>query len=129
MTLRGLNHEADIYWNRKLIHCSSDTPESVKYLYKDVHLNFDQIVLTRGAPGIQDHVVVISLEKRQRTTFNDAMAQPKLTEEKKLYLSGLKYRNIHKPYNDFLLYKNMILFAHHNIISSYDINQEDFLQH
>ena len=95
-------------------------PGNVLYKYKDVHLNFDQIVLTRYSekieakeatdyssaikanPAIKDHVVVISLEKQQRTTFNDAMVQPHLTDEKKLYLNGMKYRDMHMPYNDFL---------------------------
>ena len=77
--------------------------------------------MKRGSSLIKDHVVVISLEKEQRTNFNDAMVQPDISEEKRLYLNGLKYRDMQKPYNDFLMYENLVLFAHQNILSTYDI--------
>ena len=92
-------------------------------------MNFDQIVLKRGSSLIKDHVVVISLEKEQRTNFNDAMVQPDISEEKRLYLNGLKYRDMQKPYNDFLMYENLVLFAHQNILSTYDIIEKNFVQH
>ena len=80
--------------------------------------------MKRSAPGIESHYVVIPLEKEQRTTFNDAVPQPNMTEaneDKKLYLDCLKYREVHKPYSDFIFYGDLMLIAHGNILSCYDV--------
>ena len=57
------------------------------------------------------------------------MVQPDISAEKDLYLKGLKYRDIHEPYNDFLMYQNLVLFAHQNIVSIYDMIEKTFVQH
>ena len=90
--------------------------------------------MKRSGGGIftKPHWVVISLDKEQRTTFDDAKMQTEMNEEKDamlIYLKCLKYRDMYRPYNDLLLYENSMLIAHSNIVSCYDINKEKFVAH
>ena len=87
--------------------------------------------MNRSGGGIftKPHWVVISLDKEQRTTFDDAKIQTEMNESMLIYLKCLKYRDMYRPYNDFLLYENSMLIAHSNIVSCYNINAEKFVAH
>ena len=75
MTLRETG-EAELYWNCKLIDTSIEAVGA--FTYHEIYLNFDQIVMKRSGLTMfkQQHYVVLSLEKEQRTAFDDA----KMTE-------------------------------------------------
>ena len=45
------------------------------------------------------------------------------------YLRNQKYRNLHKPYQEFIFYKNFMLIAHGNILSYYDMEDEEWKCH
>ena len=85
--------------------------------------------MKREATNIREHVVVIPLDKEQRTTFNDAMKQPNLTDDNELYLKAMKYKDVYKPYNDFLFADNMMIIGHGNILTSYDVRNNLFVDH
>ena len=76
----------------------------------------------------QQHYVVLSLEKEQRTAFDDAK-MTEMGQDMLLYLECMKYRDMQRPYNDFLLCENFMLIAHGNIISCYDVHAENFVAH
>ena len=75
------------------------------------------------------HTVVLSLQKEQRTSFSDAKPEPNMSPEMLTYFKCMKYKEMYRPYNDFLLYESSILIANDNILSCYDVNAEQFVDH
>ena len=45
------------------------------------------------------------------------------------YLKSMKYRDMHKPYSEFIFYKRFMLVAHGNILSYYDVDKKKWITH
>lgn len=78
---------------------------------------------------MDSHMVVLSLEQEQRTTFDDAVITKELGEVQVLFFKNQKYKDLLRPFQEFIFYKNLLLIAHGNILSIFDTEDSKWVCH
>ena len=73
--------------------------------------------------------MLVSIEQGQRTSINDVVVISDTSESDLEYFKNQKYRNLVRPYQKFIFYKNFMLVGHGNILSYYDTDLETWKCH
>ena len=79
--------------------------------------------------GGHTHSVILSFEKESRTRIDDAVIIPSLKRDELAFFMNQKYKELIKPFAEFIFHGRFLLVAHGNILSLYDTETEQWRCH
>ena len=98
-------------------------------------MNFSAIVLQREVKEgsahqhVGIHSVILSFEQESRTRIDDAVIIPSLKRDELAFFMNQKYKELIKPFQEFIFHGRFLLVAHGNILSLYDTETEQWRCH
>ena len=72
---------------------------------------------------------MLKLNQQQRCNFADCTIVPEVNEDEIWYFRNQKYKDLMKPYQEFVLFKKYLLVAHSNILSCFDTFRKKWICH
>ena len=97
--------------------------------YTGIKINFTTLLLSRENATQKNHKIMLKLNQQQRCNFADCTIVPEVNEDEIWYFRNQKYKDLMKPYQEFVLFKKYLLVAHSNILSCFDTFRKKWICH